>query len=183
MRLRRLNNAIHRGLGYFFAGVTVLYAISGLALNHADDWDPNFVVKRQNVQVPMPQDAAVVTRQWVLGVLELLGEQECYRSHDFPTPEKLKIYLDEGSVFVDLKTGKGVFESVKQRPLFYQMNSLHISPRRAWLVFSDVFAVGLILVSVTGLFVLKGSKGITRRGAILAGVGILIPIVFMLSTR
>ena len=183
MRLRRLNNAVHRDLGYLLAGTTILYAISGLALNHVDDWNPNFVIKRQDVKTPIPTDIAKVTQEWVLGVLKPLGEHDRYRSHDFPTPEKVKIYLDEGSVFVDLKTGKGIYESVRRRPLFYQINYLHISPRRAWLVFSDLFAVGLIVVTVTGLMMLKGSKGLSRRGAILAAVGILASITFLLSVR
>ncbi len=183
MRLRRLNNAIHRDLGYFLAGTTILYAISGLALNHVDDWNPNFIIKRQDVQTPIPKDVAAVTRKWVLGVLEPLGEHDHYRSHDFPTPNKVKIYLDEGSVFVDLKRGKGIFESVTKRPLLYQINCLHVSPKRAWLAFSDFLAGGLIVVSATGLFVLQGRKGITGRGAIFATAGILIPTIFVLFIR
>lgn len=60
----------------------------------------------------VPKDVAAVTQEWVLGVLEPLGEHDHYRSYDFPAQNKVKIYLDEGSVFVDLKSGKGVFESV-----------------------------------------------------------------------
>ena len=182
MRLHRLNNIIHRDLGYFFAGTTILYALSGLAVNHLHDWDPNFVIKRQDVQTPIPENIDTLSRQWVLGVLEPLDQQDHYRSHDFPTPKKLKIYLDEGSVFVDLESGKGVFESVTRRPFLYQINCLHISPKRAWLVFSDVFAVALIIISLTGLFVLKGRKGITGRGAILVAAGILFPLVVVLYT-
>ena len=37
----------------------------------------------------------------------------------------------------------------------------------------------LILVAITGLFVLKGKKGITGRGAWLTGAGVLIPLVFL----
>lgn len=181
MRFRRLNNAIHRDLGYFLTGTTILYALSGLALNHVDDWNPNFIIHRQDVQVQVPDNADSVTREWVVGVLEPLGEQTHYRSHDFPTPKKLKIYLDEGSVLVDLANGKGIHESVKRRPVFYQMNCLHLSPKWAWLVFSDIFAVALILVSLTGLFILKGRNGITGRGAILATAGILVPLFFLFS--
>lgn len=180
MRPHRLNNIIHRDLGYFFAGTTILYALSGLAVNHLHDWDPNFIIKRQDVQTPIPENIDTLSRQWVLGVLEPLDQQDNYRSHDFPTPKKLKIYLDEGSVFVDLESGKGVFESVTRRPFFYQINCLHISPKRAWLVFSDVFAVALIIIALTGLFVLKGRKGITGRGAILVAAGILFPLVVVL---
>lgn len=183
MRLRRLNNAIHRDLGYFLAGTTILYAVSGLAVNHLSDWNPNFIITRQDVRAPIPKDLDSVSRQWVLGVLEPLGEQTHYRSHDFPTPSKVKIYLDEGSVFVDLASGQGIYESVKRRPLLYQINCLHLNPKRAWLVFSDVFAVALMVVSLTGLFVLKGANGISGRGAILATAGVLTPLLFMFSVR
>ncbi len=179
MRLRRLNNIIHRDLGYFIAGTAILYAISGLAVNHLDDWNPNFVIQRQDVQVPTAESVDSVSRQWVDRVLESLGEQAHYRSHDFPSSTKVKIYLDEGSVFINLKSGEGVYESVKRRPVFYQMNHLHLSPKRAWLVFSDFFAVALLVVSVSGLFVLKGKRGITGRGAVLATVGVVVPVVFM----
>ncbi len=38
MKARTINNALHRYLGYFFFGMTVVYAFSGLALNHIHDW-------------------------------------------------------------------------------------------------------------------------------------------------
>jgi hypothetical protein len=52
-------------------------------------------------------------------ILEPLGEQDHYRSHDFPTSSKVKIYLDEGSISFDLKNGKRVVESVTKRPVFH----------------------------------------------------------------
>lgn len=181
MRFHRINNAIHRDLGYFLAGTTILYAISGLAVNHLGDWNPNFVIQRQDVRTPIPEAVELVSRAWVLRVLESLGEQAHYRSHDFPTTGKLKIYLDDGSVFVNLANGRGVYETVKRRPVLYRINCLHVSPKHAWLVFSDMFAATLILVTMTGLFVLKGQNGITGRGAVLASAGILIPLCFLFS--
>ena len=147
-----------------------------------NDWNPNFIIERCAVQTPRrrePRDA--VSRQWVMDVLEPLGQKDGYRSHDFPTPKKLKIYLDDGSVFINLKTGEGELETVAlDGRCLYQVNRLHLSPRQAWLVFSDFFAVGLIIVSVTGLFVLKGKTGITGRGAIFATAGVLFPIIVVL---
>ena len=86
-RLRKWNNIIHRDLGYFFAGTVVLYAFSGLAVNHVDDWDPNFVVNRQEIEVDAPSTADAVTKDSVLAILEPLGERAHYRSHDFPTSQ------------------------------------------------------------------------------------------------
>jgi len=181
MRLRKLNNIIHRDFGYFFAGTTMIYAISGLALNHIDDWNPNFIVNHRDIQVESLDSSDSVTTGWVMRVLEPLGMQNHYRSHDFPTSKKVKIYLDEGSVFINLSTGEGVYETVRRRPFFYQINFLHLSPRKYWLVFSDIFCVSLILICFTGLFVLRGKKGITGRGAILAGAGVLVPLFFLLT--
>ena len=181
MRLRKINNVIHRDLGYFLAGTAVLYAISGLALNHLNDWNPNFVVRRQKVQMQLPQEVDQITRRQVVEALKPLGEQNNYRSHDNPTSTKLKIYLEDGSVLVDLKNGGAVYESVKRRPLFFRINCLHLNPKAWWLVFSDIFATSLIIVSVTGLFVLKGRKGITGRGAILTAAGLIIPLLFLLT--
>lgn len=181
MRLRKINNILHRDFGYFFAGTTVIYAISGLAVNHIDDWNPNFIIERHHVQVEPLQDKSAVTTDWVMTVLEPIQEQDHYRSHDFPTDHKVKIYLDEGSVFINLAKGKGEYETVRRRPIFYQLNSLHLAPKKFWLVFSDIFCLSLILISVTGLFVLRGRNGITGRGAILAGVGLVAPVFFFFA--
>ena len=51
MKFKRLIIATHRDIGYFFAGLTVLYAISGVAVNHIDDWNPNYVIRREVVAV------------------------------------------------------------------------------------------------------------------------------------
>lgn len=180
MRLRKLNNILHRDFGYFFAGTTIIYAISGLAVNHIDEWNPNFIVTHQAVEVEPLETRESVTTGWVAKVLKPLGEDDHYRSHDFPTSQKVKIYLDEGSVFINLTTGKGEYETVRRRPFFYQVNMLHLSPKTFWLVFSDIFCLSLVLICVTGLFVLKGKKGITGRGAWLAGAGLLVPLLFLL---
>ena len=39
---RKLLRALHRDVGYIAVGLTLVYALSGLALNHIQDWDPNF---------------------------------------------------------------------------------------------------------------------------------------------
>lgn len=181
MRLRKLNNILHRDFGYFFAGTTVIYAVSGLAVNHVNDWNPNFIISHHKIKVEALASHDSVTTDWITSVLEPLDEQDHYRSHDFPTPKKVKIYLKDGSVFITLASGDGEYETVRRRPFFYQINALHLSPRKYWLVFSDIFCVSLVLICITGLFVLKGKKGITGRGAVLAGAGALVPLLFLLA--
>ena len=43
-RWRRWNNVLHRDLGYLVFALTFLYAVSGVAVNHTHQWNPNNVV-------------------------------------------------------------------------------------------------------------------------------------------
>ncbi len=83
-------------------------------------------------------------------------------------------------MFVDTRTGEAVYESLKRRPLLSDMVKLHYNPGRWWTVFSDVFAVCLILITLTGLVMVKGSKGFWGRGGILFIIGIVIPVLFLM---
>jgi hypothetical protein len=82
-------------------------------------------------------------------------------------------------VIYDLDSGSGTIEKIKRRPVLHAMNFLHYNPGKWWTLFSDIFSVALILIAITGLLILKGRNGITRRGAILTIAGIIIPIVYL----
>ncbi|MCC7087334.1 MAG: PepSY-associated TM helix domain-containing protein [Pirellulales bacterium] len=180
MRFHRLNNIVHRDFGYFFAGTTLIYAISGLAVNHVNDWNPSFVVHREPIQTAAPTKRSEVDDDWIKSILASLREQRSYRGHDFPSDGKVKIYLEDASVFINLATGVGEYEVVKRRHVLYQCNRLHLSPKSAWLVFSDLFAASLIVVTLTGLFVRKGKYILTGRCLALMTAGVLVPVIFML---
>ena len=45
-RVRKWLRILHRDLGYLVAGLTIVYAISGIAVNHVQDWNPNISVER-----------------------------------------------------------------------------------------------------------------------------------------
>ena len=59
------------------------------------------------------------------------------------------------------------------------MNQMHLNtPKRIWTVVADVYAVALIVLAVTGMFVLKGRTGIKGRGAWLTSAGVLLPVAY-----
>jgi hypothetical protein len=72
-----------------------------------------------------------------------------------------------------------MIQRISKRPLFYQLNLLHYNPGRWWKYFSDIFCISLITVTITGLFLVKGKNGITKRGAVLTLAGILLPLLFL----
>ena len=92
----------------------------------------------------------------------------------------MKVFLQGGSnLLVDVKTGEAVYESVTRRPLIGAMSHLHYNPGQWWTYFADIFAIALIIITLSGIIMLKGNKGIIGRGGIEVIVGILIPILFL----
>jgi uncharacterized protein len=177
---RKWNRVIHRDFGYIFFAMTVIYCLSGIAINHLDDWNPNYIITVKDFQTKIPQSASQVDKETVIKMLGKIGEQENYKKHYFPKSDQLKVFLDGGNIIVDLESGNGTIEKIKRRPVFHPMNFLHYNPGKWWTLFSDIFAGALILIAVTGLFILKGKNGITRRGAILTIVGTIIPIIYLI---
>ena len=179
IKWRKWNRAIHRDLGYFFFAASVIYGISGIAINHINDWNPNYIITNKSIELGHPLPSKI-SKQEEIDLLEKYDEDDSYKKHYYPNPETLKIFLNGGSALIDVTTGSGQVEKIKRRPLFHGFNFLHYNPGKWWTLFSDAYAIGLVILSVTGLFILKGKNGITRRGAIITILGIIIPVVFLL---
>lgn len=178
-RIRRLNIELHRDVGYFFSALIIAYCLSGLALNHIDEWNPDFIIEKKTITLPQSYTSKEVTTA-VINEFGKLAREDHFKVYDFPTPDQVKIYYDNASLHINLTTKEGVYEKVARRPLFYQTNVLHRNSLKGWNWAADVFAIMLIFINVTGLFVLKGKHGITGRGKWLVAAGFLPPVIAMI---
>jgi hypothetical protein len=113
-------------------------------------------------------------------ILEKHGLSDQYKNHYYPNDNTLKIFLKDGSVIINTNSGDGLIEQVRRRPFIRESNYLHYNPIKYWTWFSDLYAGALIALAVTGLFLVRGKKGITGRGAWMTILGILIPLIFLL---
>ena len=178
MTLRKLNRVIHRDLGYLCAGGMIIYAISGILLNHIHDFNSNYRIVQRQYQLPADVAANALTPDGVQAILDTVGEQRPYDAVFQPGPDALHIFIQGSVVEVDLPGRSAVYETVAERPLLKGMNDLHLNNAgRLWTWLADIYAVALGLLAITGLFVLTGRQGITGRGAWLTGIGVLIPVV------
>ena len=179
--IRKWSRLIHRDLSFFFSGMVLIYAISGIVMNHRDTINPNFSITRKEYKIAekLP-DKAGMNKEKVLTLLEPLGESGNYTKYYFPKTDVMKVFLKGGSnLLVNVKTGEVVYESVTRRPLIGAMSRLHYNPGQWWTYFADIFAIALIIITLSGIIMLKGNKGIIGRGWIEVIVGILIPILFL----
>lgn len=179
--IRKWSRILHRDIGYFFIGTTLIYAISGIALNHMSDWNPNYSVELKQFVTQYNLENSDDVKSNILLLLEDIDNPKNYKQHYYPNNNTIKIFLKGGSsVLVNIKSGQGTAEFLKKRPLIFETNYLHYNPNRVWTWFSDIFAAALILFAITSFFMVKGKKGITGRGGIYTALGILIPILFLL---
>jgi len=179
MNLAKFNRVTHRDIGYLIAGLTIIYAVSGIALNHKHDWNPNYIIENKGFRTAVNFTRETLTKETVQGILEKIPGDLEYKSWYFTSGNIFTIFGERGSVRINTNTGEGSIERISKRPLFYQINFLHYNPGRWWKYFSDIFCVALIFVTITGLLLVKGKNGITRRGAILTAIGIILPLLFL----
>jgi Uncharacterized protein conserved in bacteria len=174
-KISRWNVAWHRDLGYFFSSLTILYCISGMALNHINDWNPDFIIRRDTLQLTQTYTKQQITEGAINGFGKLVNEKK-YKVYDFPTDDQVKIYYDNASFHIHFKQGFGVYENVARRHLFYETNVLHRNSLKQWKWVSDIFALMLVVITVTGLFILKGKYGLKRRGVWIMLAGFILPL-------
>ncbi len=182
MKLRKLNSILHRDLGYLFFGMCIIYAISGIALNHLRDFNPNYSIKTYDVTLNERIPKSEITKEWVVSLLDDLDMKSEYKKHYFPSDNTLKVFLNHGNVEVNLETGKGSMETIRKRPLLNQVNFLHYNPGVVWKWFSDIFCVAFIIIAISGLFIIRSGKNSIKgwKGAGYTIIGFLIPLIIFL---
>lgn len=174
-----MNRAVHRDLGYFFVGMAVIYGLSGIAMNHRHDWNPSFIITQESHQLELPTDSPEDEKEMSLFFLDQVDPKATYRTQ-LVQENNLRIFIEKGSMNVNLLTGEAHYETIRKRPVFHPINQLHYNtPRKLWTWFSDAFGLGLIILAISGMFILKGKNGITRRGAWITATGILIPLFLL----
>ena len=174
--------AFHRDIGYVAVGLTVVYALSGLAVNHIKDWDPNFHTYETttNLGRPLEGDDDGIARQAsaARGIEET--PREVYRAAD----DQLDVVFEHRTLHVNPGAGVIVEEGQKPRLLLRTANWLHLNRgKQAWTYVADGYAVALLFLACSGMFMLPGRKGLLGRGALLVGLGIAIPVVYVTLAR
>ncbi len=179
MQVRKINNALHRYLGYFFFGMTIVYAFSGLALNHIHDWDPSYIVITKGISIDTDRDLGSLDEAGVRSVFGHLMGGRGYKSHYYPDSSTIRIFTRAGGITFDTNTKEGVSERVMRKPFFFGVNFLHYNPVKYWTYFADLYCIGLLVLAITGLTVRKHRNGVSGTGGWLTLAGVLIPFLYL----
>ncbi|WP_428268161.1 PepSY-associated TM helix domain-containing protein [Haliangium sp.] len=180
MGWRKQIRSLHRDIGYVAAALTVAYAISGLAVNHIEDWNPNYRFEERAVELGPMSELSLDERE--ARVVEALAlDPATVRGRIMDTETRLRVFLtDGGEVSADVRTGAGRFKQVETRAVLYEANALHLNNLKGiWTWVADLFALALLFLALSGLLLHKGRLGLAGRGKWFAGAGLGIPAVFV----
>lgn len=186
MNWRKLNRELHREIGYFSVGLILIYSISGIALNHLHHWNPDLKVKEENGVLNIDNDLTNPDEKTIELALSQLDISYPVKRFYLDRREQLKIFLDvgrggTGSVTIDPNDKSYNVSILKERKILREFNLLHRNNfKEIWTWVSDLFAIGLIVLAISGLFILKGKYGLKRHGVWLVVAGIALPVIIIL---
>ena len=173
MKISHFLRVIHRDLGFFVVGITLVYAVSGILLNHLSGNDPAFRVESKILQFPAHLTDNELSSIW----LEDRGLPPLKRVMHIDE-SRLRVFLEGGIGEYNVSNGSLSYTLHQKRVLIYWINRLHYNKVKHWSPIADFFAGSLILLAVTGLFIVKGKRGLAGSGKWYLFVGILIPILY-----
>jgi uncharacterized protein len=174
---RRLR-LLHRDAGYLAIGLTLVYAVSGLAVNHIADWDPSFTATERTHELgPLAGSSDGDIAAAAARALGLAGApRDVYRA----APDRLDVIYDDRTLHIDPATGRVLDEGRAARPLLRVANWLHTNRgKRAWTYVADGYAVALAFVALSGLFMIRGRNGVLGRGLMLVLAGVALPVLYV----
>ena len=181
MQWRKLFRALHRDIGYVVVSLTLAYAVSGLAVNHIEDWNPSYSFAERTVDLgALPVGTIAEQAAFIVDRLEL--DPRAVRGHFQETEHELRVFLTDGQeARIDMRTGRGQLKTLGKRPVLFEVNALHLNNLKGvWTFVADAFAIALIVLALTGLTMMKGDRGFWGRGKYFVGAGLAIPVAFVI---
>lgn len=172
----RWMRAIHRDLGFLMVGLCVIYAVSGFLLNHIDGGDPAYTKTTEVLRLEKGLSQEELSQLWVDKKLpELKRIMPIDDVHS-------RLMLNGGIGVYNAKTGQADYELHTRNELIYWINKLHYNKVKGWTLMADIFAFSLLFLTISGLVIIKGKKGLRGSGKWYLLIGLLIPLLYVLLT-
>jgi hypothetical protein len=167
----------HRRIGLLVTGLLFVFAISGVALNHQSQWDPYYTVSHKR-EVAEELDPSMDEDELDLYLRKRYSMDEKLTSSIWERPHIVIMAYTNGISFeIDLNDKSILKVITRKRPVIYNLIHLHLNALKGiWSYFADTFAVALIFLSISGIYLVVGR--FTRIEFIFLIVGVLLPVLF-----
>jgi hypothetical protein len=187
--------SLHRDLGYFTIGLTLIYSMSGIILSarglgwfkqelhtqiimekniENEAFNLKFIdeIKKNKLPIIFPED----TYKMVEKRLQLKVIKEAENTTHFNTWKYLNVLYNSKNGMVDV-TFKEYPKAIR---IF--LDAHKASHESAWFYLAIFYSIVLSFFAISAMFMVKGKYGFKRRGVYLMLAGIAVVIVFLLIT-
>ncbi|MFT5698466.1 MAG: hypothetical protein ACI8ZB_001321 [Desulforhopalus sp.] len=179
MKWRKLNFILHRDIGYLCVGLTIIYAISGITLNHiSPSFNPNYRIEKSTGTVSPLGHGAKPDMEYIRKILGELGETGKYKNGAFLSPEVLRVFVEGNTIDISLDSGVVQMEKIEKRPIIYGFNALHLNKAKGlWTWLADIYCIALFILALSGALMIRGGQKMRHLG--LTSLGLIIPTIFL----
>jgi hypothetical protein len=176
-RWRAWLRAVHRDVGYLAVGFTIIYALSGIAMNHLEDWDPNF--RSSEVQLQITPISDELSDDEAVARIAAAAGMSGKPSDVLRAGDEVRLEYPNGSKVTAI--GDTVTVQKRESRFFFRIaNWLHATRgKAAWRYIADAYALLLLYLAISGIFMIKGKLGLRWRGTLLVGVGLAAPLAYI----
>ncbi len=171
-KAQRWFRVLHRDIGYFAVGITLVYALSGFFLSHKNFFS---ATKTESFTVDFPKDldGDIFVSHWNRSISTKVN-------HLKESESEIKLFLEGGTGHYNKSSGEVYYKIYKQRPVITFFNQLHGNKKRGWVYIADIYAFMLIFLAISGLVIVNGKNSFFKRGVWLMVLGIAIVVIFVL---
>jgi uncharacterized protein len=176
-RWRAWLRAVHRDVGYLAVGFTMIYALSGIAMNHLEDWDPNF--RASELQKKITPIADDLSDDEAVARIAAAAGMSGKPSDVLRAGDEVRLEYPNGSKVTAI--GDTVTVQKRDSRFFFRVaNWLHATRgKAAWKFIADAYAVLLLYLAISGIFMIKGKLGLRWRGTLLITAGVAVPLAYI----
>lgn len=184
--------SLHRDLGYFVIGLTLIYTITGIVLSgRALGWLEQTYVIEKNL-------AKYITKTEFIEKLEL-SFKELDSNSDIPISimksankniKRFKFLEEKDNILYfkarsnninyDTKSGNVIYQYISYPPYLKSVISAHkASHEKLWFYLAILYSIILSFLAISAMFMVKGKFGFKRRGIYFMLAGIFLVLIFL----
>lgn len=190
--LSNISRSLHRDLGYFFIGITLIYAITGFILSARGlgwfKYDYNFQtnisksISIDNFKKKLIEEA----KDGKLDYIYKFGTKDVVERNInrlvFIKEENKVLYFDYKYMHIDYHINSGLTNIIyRSYPPFLQLFiGSHLSTNnKVWFYLAMVYSIVLAFFALSAIVMVKGKYGFKKRGLFLMLAGIITVVIFL----
>ncbi len=158
MSLQKFLTIIHRWGGLALASFIIFYCVTGILLNHRKSFD--YFIEKDTTSYEVPKSDSALMKDFIEFYKKQIDREDDPAVIKIRGGNKIEfLYGFHGQTTYIIDPEAGVMEKIEKSPMrsLSFLNKLHKAFKTGtfWLLFSDIASILVLIITITGLVVLK----------------------------